>query len=227
MSYGADGGNQFSPSQVTVTTDAGNRTTNSGLVITGWDDLPNIVETLSADGKTLTATGADGAVFYQLVLDDTANTYTLTHTELPTVQIPVAFPPLTGGPGTETLTATGGAFTIVFNGGIFNFNSTGNLDDLGPTNPADDVKSTGTGFGIGTSTGQNTFEENEGFSANFTSNGTPIDVDNITFGLVRFGGNAGSSVTINWRAYDGNVLIDLGQPAFAHPDQQRNTTGPH
>ena len=62
LGYGADGAN--SSSQVTVATDAGNRTTNSGLVITGWDDLPNIVETLSADGKTLTATWCRGSVLY-------------------------------------------------------------------------------------------------------------------------------------------------------------------
>ena len=42
MSYGADGGNQNSQSQVTVTTDAGDRTTNSGLVITGWDDFQTL-----------------------------------------------------------------------------------------------------------------------------------------------------------------------------------------
>ena len=51
LGYGADAGNQFSSPQVTVTTDAGNRTTNSGLVITGWDDLPSIVEILPPMAK--------------------------------------------------------------------------------------------------------------------------------------------------------------------------------
>ena len=203
MGYGADGGNQYSPSQVTVATDAGNRTTNSGLVITGWDDLPNIVETLSADGKTLTATGA-GGVFYQLVLDDTTNTYTLTHTARPIVNIPVVFPPATGGPGVEILTATGGAYDIAFNGGIFNGTI---LDDLGPADQIDDVKSTGSGFGIGGSTGQTTFVDNEGFTATFTSGGNPVEVDNITFGLGRLGGNPGASITVHWMAFEGGVEV--------------------
>ena len=153
-------------------------------------------------------------VFYTLVLDDTTNTYTLTHTARPIVNIPVEFPPATGGPGVETLTATAGAFAITFNGGIFNGT---NLVDLGPANPDDDVKSTGNGFGIGTSTGQNTFDNNEGFTATFSSGGNPVDVDSITFGLGRLGGNTGSNVTVNWKAYDNGVAVVGGSGSQVLP----------
>ena len=143
-------------------------------------------------------------MFYTLVLNDTTNTYTLTHTERPIVNIPVEFPPATGGPGVEILTTTGGAYEIAFNGGIFNGT---NLEDLGPADQNDDVKSTGNGFGIGGSTGQTTFDNNEGFTGSFSSGGNPVDVDSITFGLGRFGGNSGANVTVNWNAYDNGVAV--------------------
>ena len=54
-----------------------------------------------------------------MVVNDTTNTYTLTYNARPVVNIPVEFPPATGGPGVEVLTATGGAYEISFNGGIY------------------------------------------------------------------------------------------------------------
>ena len=138
------------------------------------------------------------------MLDDKTNTYTLTHTARPIVNIPVEFPPATGGPGVETLTATAGTFGITFNGGIFNGTS---LVDLGPGDSNDDVKSTGNGFGIGASNNQTTFDNNEGFTATFSSGGNPVDVDSITFGLGRFGGSTGSSVTVHWKAYDNGAPV--------------------
>ena len=169
---------------------------------------------MSPDGKTLTATGADGAVFYKLELDDT-RTYTLELIRrglLLTYLWSFRLRPVARV--WENLTATAGTFDINFNGGIFNGT---NLVDLGPANGADDVKSTGNGFGIGQGTGQTTFDNNEGFTATFSSGGTPVDVDSITFGLGRLGGNSGSSVTVHWKAYDNGVPVVGGASSQVLP----------
>ena len=81
---------------------------NSGLQITGWPDLPGITETLSGDGKTLTATidntngagTADDDVLYTLHLN-TDGTYTFTQVHalpggtsvLPTISLSAAYGP--------------------------------------------------------------------------------------------------------------------------------------
>ena len=135
--YGADGSNALSPATVIVPTDADPVTTNSGLVITSWDNLPGITETLSADGKTLTATFEEGGgTFYVLQVDDAANTYTLTYSERPVVKLGLDFGAATGGPGYEYLDVPAGSdplpdFTVRFNGGIFNGTKLVDLGQVG------------------------------------------------------------------------------------------------
>ncbi|MER9499537.1 type I secretion C-terminal target domain-containing protein, partial [Mesorhizobium sp. M0587] len=194
VQYGADG------------PDAG-----SALVITGYDNLPGIVEVLSTDGQTLTAfidTNNDGIhdagetqEFFKLSLNDTDNTYTLTYTERPVISIPLDFSSAIGGGGGETLTVPAGSYELTFNGGIFNGTT---LVDLGQGDNADNVKPTGTGFGIGGSTDQTTIENNEGFFVKVTSNGNPTVADALTFEMDRNGGGGTTTMVVNWRAFDAN-----------------------
>nr|WP_309402673.1 DUF5801 repeats-in-toxin domain-containing protein [Aminobacter niigataensis]WMD00576.1 DUF5801 repeats-in-toxin domain-containing protein [Aminobacter niigataensis] len=201
ISYGADG------------PDAG-----SALFIAGYDDLPGIVEVLSADGQTLTAyidSDNDGvhdagetSQFYQLTLNDTENTYTLTYSERPTVSIPLNFAAASGGGGDETLTVPAGDYTLAINGGIFNGTTLVDLGEGDPGDDDDDVKPTGTGFGIGGTTGQTTIENNEGFTISVSANGSPSTADALTFEIDRNGGGGTTTMVVNWRAYDadGNVI---------------------
>jgi hypothetical protein len=212
----------------------------AGLTIVDFDDLDGIIEVLSGDGKTLTAyidADGDGIVdageeqFYELALDDATKTYTFEHSARPVVEFDLDFSQATGGPGSEFLDVPAGTDLMVkFNGGIL---VAGVLTDLGepPPNSAnnDDVKPTGTGFGIGDSSGQTTMEDGEGFFVTVSENGGPFthEIDSFSFAVQRNGGNANSNITVNWQAYDEfDVAIVGGAGSTNIPIPQNNTNVP-
>ncbi|MER9689846.1 type I secretion C-terminal target domain-containing protein, partial [Mesorhizobium sp. M0139] len=207
VQYGADGPNA-----------------GSALVITSYNDLAGIVEVLSNGGQTLTGfidTNNDGIhdagetqEFFKLSLNDTDNTYTLTHTERPVVSIPLDFSSASGGAGAETLTVPAGDYELTFNGGIFNGTTLVDLGEGQPGDDNDDVKPTGNGFGIGDSTAQTTIENNEGFFVNVTSNGNPTVADALTFEIDRNGGGGTTTMVVNWRAFDADGNLISGGTGF-------------
>lgn len=171
-----------------------------GLRLTGWSDLPGITETLSPDGKTLTATidGSGGTVFYTLTLNND-NTYTfnlVTPTSLQTVAIGDQFG--AGGP-VETITVNAGGNSIVFDGLLFDAGTGAPINY--PASNVDDLNPNSIGFGVS----NGNIEDNEGFKASLSQ-----ATDGMGFTVI--GGGNLDSTTILWRALaaDGVTVVDSG-----------------
>jgi Ca2+-binding RTX toxin-like protein len=202
--------------------DGPNATT--ALIIAAYDDLPGIVEVLSADSQTLTAyidTDNDGIhdageieEFYRLTLDDAGRTYTLTYNERPVVSTELDFNAASGGGGDETLIVPAGDYELTFNGGVFNGTTLVDLGEGESGDDNDDVKPTGTGFGIGGTTGQTTIEDNEGFFVSVASGGAPSTADGLTFEIDRNGGGGTTTMVVNWRAFDADGNLIVGGAGF-------------
>jgi hypothetical protein len=184
------------------------------LKITNYTDLDGIYEELSEDGTVLTAYIGDdnsGDVFYTLTLNPEDGTYTLTYNERPVVDQPLDFSKASGGPGAETLDVPtfNGGYTVRFDGGKLSGNTLIDLGGTGAGEDLDDVKPTGTGFGIGGTTGQTTIENGEGFFVTFNQTGSAGSfddaVDSFSFAVQRNGGSGNTDshkVTVNWIAYN-------------------------
>lgn len=174
-----------------------------GLTLTEWPDLTGITETLSADGKILTATvdgsGTPPQVFYTLTLNSNG-TYTFNLvTPQPTQTTAIGSQFGAGGP-TETITVSAGGNSVTFDGLLFdpvsftpiNLPASGD-DDLNPNN---------IGFGV-----QNgNLEDNEGFRATLAQAS-----DGMSFQVIGQSGGV-STATIYWTAYDadGTTVVDSG-----------------
>ena len=176
----------------------------AGLKITGYTDLDGITEVLSNNDTVLTAYIGDTTdVFYTLTLNASDGTYTLDYNERPTVSIPLVFPDAAGASAAETLDATAGTYTVSFNGALWDGTT---LVDYPNTN-VDDVKTTGTGFGVGSpSTAQTQINNNEGFITTFLDGANSLDVTGFSFSVVNNGNTP--SVTVHWKTYNDGVLVD-------------------
>ena len=170
---------------------------SKALSLTGWTNLAGITETLSADGKTLTAT-IDGTTntFYTLTLNDNGTYSFNLITPQPTTYLSIGNQFGAGGP-VETITVLAGTNSVTFDGLIWvNGNPTnylsGNADQINPNN---------IGFGI-----QNgNLEDNEGFRASMTQ-----AADGMKFTVVGVGNT--DTATLVWTAYaaDGTTVVDSG-----------------
>ncbi|MDD3937831.1 DUF5801 repeats-in-toxin domain-containing protein, partial [Rhodoferax sp.] len=170
--------------------------------------LADITNTLSADGKTLTATinGANSSydstdtVFYTATLNNNG-TYTFNLvTPQPTQLIPLNFAQLTAGGPQETVTLTAGSNSVTFDGLQFNPTTLAPINSTGSS--VDDINPNSIGFGIG----NGNVDDNEGFKAVLTQ-----AVDGMQFTVVAAAGNV-EATTIYWTAYaaDGTTVVDTG-----------------
>ncbi|BAO84482.1 hypothetical protein SMCB_2254 [Serpentinimonas maccroryi] len=174
--------------------------------LSGWTDLPGITETLSLDGRTLTAaidgSGLPPLVFYTLSLN-TNGTYTFTLvTPQPTQTIAIGNQFGAGNP-VETIVVTAGTNTVTFDGLLYtNAGGVGAPQNPGTVSNADNLNPNNLGFGV-----QNgNIDHNEGFRASMAQ-----PADGLSF-QVHGNGNT-DTATIEWVAYaaDGTTVVDFGQ----------------
>ncbi len=180
--------------------------------MTDYPSFAGITNTLSLDGKTLTATingddnayDSDDVVFYTVVLnpdniDGPSYTFDLV-TPQPTVLISLDFSEAGGPEETVTLTVGPHHNSVTFNGLQFDpDNAFEPIDSIG--NGVDDINANNIGFGIG----NGNIEDNEGFAVSVTS-----PVYGMQFTVIGQAGNV-DATTIYWEAKDSNGdLVDSG-----------------
>ncbi len=178
---------------------------SGALKITGWPDLPGITETLSTDGKTLTATidgsGQPPKVFYTLVLNDNG-TYTFDLvTPQPTTVYEIGNQFGAGGPQ-ETIAVNAGPIAVTFDGLLFsNTGGVNNPQNPGAASQDDDLNPNNNGFGIK----NGNLDHNEGFKAVMSQ-----PADGLTFSV--YGVGNANVATIEWVAYaaNGTTVVDSG-----------------
>jgi VCBS repeat-containing protein len=183
LNYGADG-----PASV------------GALKFTSWPDIAGVTETLSTDGKTLTATiDGTGQTFYTVTLNNNG-TYTFNLvTPQPTQSIAIGSQFGAGGPQ-ETLTVTAGSNSVTFDGLLFDANTFAPINL--PASGGDDLNPNNIGFGVS----NGNLEDNEGFRATMSQG-----ADGISFQVIGQTGGV-ATATIYWTAYgaDGTTVVDSG-----------------
>ncbi|WP_045476678.1 retention module-containing protein [Serpentinimonas barnesii] len=177
--------------------------TLQALRLSDWPDQPGITESLSTDGRTLTATiEGSSTVFYTLVLNDSGSyTFNLV-TPQPTQTIAIGSQFGAGGP-VETIAVNAGTNVVTFDGLLFNnAGGVGTPQNPGTTSGDDNLNPNNIGFGMK----NGNLNHNEGFRASMTS-----PADGLSFTVEGAGGNI-NQVTVEWRAYeaDGTTLVDAG-----------------
>ena len=177
------------------------------FTISSAPTLEGITNTLSSDGKTLTATingdnntyNIDDKVFYTVKLNDNG-TYTFKLvTAQPTILTPLNFAQVISGGPQETVTLTAGTNSIKFDGLTFNPITYAPINS--PSSSIDDINPNNIGFGIG----NGNVDDNEGFNVTLTH-----AVDGLQFTVVAAAGNIASTI-VNWIAYDTHgAAVDSG-----------------
>ena len=182
-----------------------------GLVISGANNLPGVTESVSDDGKVLTATfdgsGDPDVVFYTVTLNDD-ETYTfdlVTPQFTKTVQIGDNY--FNAGPRVETIEAYAGDTKVIFDGLLFdpdnNFapiNLPNSDTDSDSADKNDDLNPNNVGFGLK----NGNINDNQGFKTTFDT-----AVDGMSFDVVRSTGGV-NSTTIYWKAYAADGSTDSG-----------------